>query len=228
MSPSELQEEQWQVEGQRARDMLEAEAAAMAVSLENSSNKEDEQRAKRRGSNGVAVRDQVRKSEMNQGTPRAVNVHSEYAPTEYRTPKAEVKDKSTEEGSSGLRKSPGQPISVSELHQLASSEIREKAMDQLNSQEGFSNKVWQALSAIADEILCTPGHVQSSEIRAGTESRWAQKTNMESRWPSPFASPEKVTEITLPTNRGLVYGCNRSYSAFFAILHINLNDTTSI
>jgi hypothetical protein len=78
---------------------------------------------------------------------------------------------------------PSGPVSISELEQMADCE---------NAERAFSNKFWQVLGAIADEILCTPGKVHRSGLLPGPEARWAHKRSIKSRWASPLGSPEKV------------------------------------
>lgn len=186
---TELQEEKWQVEDQRARDMLEAEATAMADSLRE---REDEPRGKRRVNlNHVNLKQHLQRLEGQvRSRSKAGNGQQELG-----TPETSNKTCNPQKS---YKRSPGQPISVSELHQLATSEIQEEAMKQMESHKDFPSKVWQALSAVADEQNCRPGQMYRLESRSvGPEARWAHKTNLESRW----ASPEKVQSCCFPFSR---------------------------
>lgn len=161
--------------------MLEAEATAMADSLRE---RVDESRGKRRiNLNNVNLKQHLQRLE---GEVRSHNGQRELGTLDT--------SNKTRNPQKLYKRSPGQPISVSELHQLATSEIQEEAMKQMESHKDFPSKVWQALSAVADEQTCRPGHMYRLDSRSvGPEARWAHKTNLESRW----ASPEKVQSCFL-------------------------------
>jgi hypothetical protein len=206
-----FQEEVWQVENQRINDMLEAEAAAMAVGINNQLFMEDEQREKRRINKAhrpAALKEQMQCNDLQpqkeQGPPgpvvgakmeqlevisqesscvlRMVKVHLEMGNLESRPVVVRLEPEEHPVIRSSSLARPSGPVSISEFEQMAECE---------NAEQAFSNKFWQVLGAIADEILCAPGKVHRSGLLPGPEARWAHKRSIKSRWASPLGSPEK-------------------------------------